>query len=74
MIHERGSSSDEEYILLASDGLWDVLSNEEAGRFFVSVLPAERSFEQVSDCLGDKDDERRSLSGYNRVCTSKCAI
>lgn len=49
---KRGSSGDgldgEEFLLLASDGLWDVFENEEAGKFFVSQLPVGVPFEQVT--------------------------
>lgn len=51
MVHKRASSGDEtgeEFILLASDGLWDVFNNEEAGHFFVSKLPHGSSFDQVA--------------------------
>lgn len=38
MIHERGSSGKEELLLLACDGVWDVLSNQDAGEFLAAEL------------------------------------
>eukprot|EP00903_Cladosiphon_okamuranus_P016151 g14906.t1 len=38
MVHERGSSNREELLLLGCDGLWDVMSNQDAGEFLVSML------------------------------------
>lgn len=31
---------DDQYIILASDGLWDVMSNEEVGTFITRYLPS----------------------------------
>ena len=63
MVHKRASSGDEtgeEFILLASDGLWDVFNNEEAGHFFVSKLPHGSSFDQVA-FWGGKNEGRAVL-------------
>ncbi|CAM9376053.1 unnamed protein product, partial [Discosporangium mesarthrocarpum] len=40
MVYERGSTNQEELLLLACDGVWDVFSNEDAGRFFTERLKA----------------------------------
>lgn len=51
MVYERGSSGGRnEFILLASDGLWDVFENLDAGNFLVSRLPVGVPLDKVSVC------------------------
>lgn len=37
-VHERGSSDQQELLLMACDGVWDVFSSKDAGEFLVSRL------------------------------------
>jgi len=37
-IMEKTIGSEDEYLILASDGVWDVMSNEDVARFVVTTL------------------------------------
>lgn len=56
VVHERGSSGDEELLLLACDGVWDVFENQDAGEFFISQL--ERPVGKVGGCLLQRLSDR----------------
>lgn len=47
-VYERGSSDGRnEFLLLASDGLWDVFDKQDAGSFLISQLPVGTQLENV---------------------------
>ena len=45
---------DVEFVILASDGLWDVISNQEAVGFVADILKAGKTAQAVSETLVDK--------------------
>lgn len=74
MVHERGSSRNEELLLLACDGVWDVFDDEAAGEFLISQLEGPAS--QVRYGGGERGvhaEERRQPFLLNDLCLFETA-
>jgi protein phosphatase 1G len=70
-VHEM--DQEDEFMIVACDGVWDVLSNEEAVRFVRERLVQGQTpasvCEQVFDrCIADNPRETRGIGGDNMTC------
>jgi len=67
---ELGSVGEDEFVLVASDGLWDVFSNQEAVDFVANMYKKEKTWEAAAKALTTKAQSKGSGDNTTVVIVS----
>ena len=63
--YSRKSASSPLYVILACDGIWNIMSNEDVGKFVSERLAQQMKFHEITSQLLDHCLERKSRDNMN---------